>query len=172
MVNSINVTQNKWTCITQLKGRSCCLCISRCCSLPSVLPAPSLVRGFSRRRISVWLHLHQALAWAAATQNHCFTAKGVQGKQTGSFVSFRWSTLLCVPACFVCRLQCHWPLASCWGQPGDLTARGALEQSTPSFHGFTLCSQLLGEDLAESCSWQPLPRCPKPHCRREGRFCG
>lgn len=128
MANSINVTQNKWARITQLKGRSSCLCRSRyCCSLPRALPALSLVRGPSRWQISVWLPLRRALVLAGVAQNRCSTAKG-RWKQTGSFVWLKWSTLLC-PLC-PCSLhlqasvlltlnvtprttQCH-----CWGSFG------------------------------------------------------
>lgn len=106
MANSINVTQNKWACITQLKGRSGCLCRSHCCcSLRCALPALSLVRGHSCWRISVWMPLHQALVQAVAAQNGCSTAKGKMGKKTGSFVWFRWSTLLCSLCPHSLRLQ-------------------------------------------------------------------
>lgn len=146
MANSINVTQNKWSCITQLKGTSGCLCRSRCCcSLYCACPALSLVRDPSHWQIPVWLPLHQALVQAAAVRNCC--SRGRWGKQTESFMWLRKWTLLC----FLC------PCSLCMQAPVlltltvvprtvwcFLTARGAFEESTASFHGFSLHSEFPG----------------------------
>lgn len=153
MANSINVTQNKWARITQLKGRSSCLRRSRCCcSLCRGRPALSLVRGPSRWWISVWLPPHRALVRPVFAQNLCSSAKGRWGKQTGTLVWLRWSTLLCPLRPRSLHLQAPVLLTlsvtprttwcpSCQGSFGT--------GCTPSFCGFSLCSQL----LAESCSW-------------------
>lgn len=162
MANSINVTQNKWARITQLKGRSGCLCRS-CCCLCCALPALSLVRGPSRSQIAVYTKLLCAQQLPRATAPLLRAdRKTKQGASHGS--GSPPYSVPCVAACSVCKLQCYWALVSHQGHPGVLIAGGSFGTGFSSFHVFFLCLEVLREDLPESCSWQPLPVCSKPLC--------
>lgn len=169
MANSINVIQNKWSCITQLKGTSGCLCRSCCyCSLCCACSPLSLVRGPSNWQIPGWLPLHQTLVWAAAVQSCCF--KGRWGKQralcgVGSEPCF----VSCVPLTLyasssVTGPYCHAKDSLVALLPGEFSKR-----VLPLSMGF-LSTQSSWERMAGSCSWQPLPEYSRLHVLREGRF--
>lgn len=162
MANSINVTQNKWSCITQLKGTSGCLCQSHCsCSLCCACSALFLVRGPRPWQIPVWLPLHRAFVWTAAVLNCCskgrWESRELHVAQVVNLALLLVSLLTLYASSSVTDPYCHAKDSLVSLLPGEL-----LKRLLPLSMSF-LSIQSSWESLAGSCSWQPLPGYSRPH---------
>lgn len=134
MVNSINVTQNKWACITQLEGRN-----SHCMG-PAAMTASTVPHLCHSVGMSLLVLVEFSIAAPAQGLCRCQLPKtrapvlNAEGKQAGSFVWVRQSSLLChLCSCMLCfqapelLILNATPMTS-W----CLYSQGALKQGAPS----------------------------------------
>lgn len=171
MANSINVTQNKWSCITQLKGASGCLCRSLLLLQP-LLCLLCLVSGKRPQSLADPSVAASTLSpWVGSICPELLL-QGQMGKanrelyvaQVVNLALFLVSLLILYASSSVTDPYCRAKDSLLSLLPGEL-----LKRALPLSMGF-LSTQSSWENLAGSCSWQPLPGYSRPLSLREGRF--